>query len=98
MDYSNKRIELLNGIMWDYQISGEDCLDVLMGKKPKIAHYTQQTIFIKLIESYRWFTVLKILPPKRILELLTDQTIARLRFKSLRDQYTFIRNGLQKAL
>jgi hypothetical protein len=88
------RLSFMRSLMWDYQISPIDCLEVLEGKREMAGHYTEATLFRKLLESYRWFTILKIIPPPRILELLTDNVINSLRFKSLSTRYDFIRQQL----
>lgn len=84
--------------MWDYNIAPEHCLEVLEGKREKAGHYTETTLFRKLLESFSWFTILTIIPPERILQLLTDNTLKSLRFKSLTNRYEFIRSRLQKSL
>ncbi|MFA4839853.1 MAG: hypothetical protein WC703_10315 [Candidatus Neomarinimicrobiota bacterium] len=91
-----EKIFLMHSLMWDYSISAEQCLEVLEGTREKAGHYTASTLFKKLVESYSWFTILKILSPERIVQLLTDQTIQSLRFQSLRLRYEFIRNRLQR--
>jgi len=93
-----ERLNLMRGLMWDYNIPPEHCLEVLEGTREKAGHYTETTLFRKLLESYPWFTILSIMQPKRILELLTDQTIRSVRFKSLIPRYEFIRTQLQQAL
>lgn len=92
------RISYMRSLMWDYNIAPEHCLEVLEGKREKAGHYTEATLFRKLLESYRWFTILEIIPPERILDLLTDNVINNLRFKSLSERYAFIRKELQRAL
>lgn len=93
-----ERLSLMRTLMWDYNIPPEHCLEVLEGKRKTAGHYTEATLFRKLLESYRWFTILKIIPPERILELLTDNVISSLRFKSLSEHYAFIRKELQRTL
>jgi hypothetical protein len=93
-----ERLNLMRSLMWDYNIPPEHCLDVLEGKREKAGHYTEATLFRKLLESFSWFTILTILSPERILELLTDKTLKSLRFKSLTSRYEFIRTRLQKSL
>jgi len=93
-----ERLNLLHSLMWDYDIPPEHCLEVLEGKREKAGHYTEETLFRKLLESYRWFTILKILPPERILALLSDRVILSLRFKSLSDRYVFVKKELERAL
>lgn len=84
--------------MWDYDIPPEHCLEVLEGSRNMAGHYNDLSLFRKLIESYRWFTVIRLLPPERISALLTDDLISRLRFDWLKKQYTFIKHELPRAL
>lgn len=93
-----ERLDLMRALMWDYDIPPEHCLEVLEGTREKAGHYTEETLFRKLLESYSWFTILSILPAGRILQLLTDRIISSLRFKSLSTRYEFIRSRLQKSL
>ena len=93
-----ERLSLMRSLMWDYNIAPEHCLELLEGKREKAGHYTEATLFRKLLESYRWFTILKIIPPERILYLLTDNVIGSLRFKSLSERYVFIRKELRRTL
>jgi hypothetical protein len=95
---AEERLSLMRSLMWDYNIAPGDCLEVLEGKRLKAGHYTEDTLFRKLLESYRWFTIIKIIPPERILELLTDNVIGSLRFKSLSESYAFIRKELRRTL
>ncbi|MFH1320731.1 MAG: hypothetical protein ABII90_08785 [Bacteroidota bacterium] len=88
----------MKGLMWDYNIPPEHCLEVLEGVRENAGHYNEATLFRKLIESYRWFTVLKILSIERITELLTDDIVKSLRFKSIKTNYEFIRKRLSKAI
>ena len=78
-----EKVNLLTELIWDYEIPGEQVLDLLEGKRETAGPYTAETIFRKLLESYSWFTILGILGPERVLLLLTDRTIESLRFKSL---------------
>jgi len=84
--------------MWDYNIPPEHCLEVLEGKREKAGHYTEAALFRKLLESFSWFTILSIIPPERVLTLMSDKTLGSMRFKSLTKRYEFFRDRLQKAL
>ena len=93
-----QKIALMKSLMWDYHIPPEHCLEVLEGTREKAGHYNESMLFRKLIESFRWFTVLKIIPPNRVFELLSEDLIKSLRFKSLSDSYAFIYKELQRYL
>lgn len=93
-----EKLKLMKGLMWDYDIPPEHCLEVLEGTRKTAGHYNEATLFRKLIETYPWFTVLNLLPPERLLQLMTDETIHSLRFKPITTHYEFIRSRLQKNI
>lgn len=93
-----EKLKYMKGLMWDYNIPPEHCLEVLEGTRKTAGHYNEATLFRKLLESYPWFTLLNLLPPERLLDLMTDKTIQSLRFKSMIPKYEFIRTRLQKAI
>jgi len=93
-----KRLELIRKILWDYNNPPEQCISVLEGKQSSAGHYNEQSIFIKLLESFPWFTVMDLVPMERIKVLLTEELIGKLRAEQLRKRYEFIRARLSKAI
>jgi len=93
-----EKLKLMKGLMWDYNIPAEDSLAVLEGTLKNAGHYNEETLFRKLLESYPWFTILKILPLERISVLLTEKVIKSLRSQSIRTAYEFVRKRLYKPL
>ncbi len=93
-----EKLSLMKSLMWDYDIPPEHCLEVLEGTREQAGHYDEYGLFRKMIESYRWYTVIRVLPPERVSELLTENLIAGLRFDWLNKQYTFIKNELPRTL
>lgn len=89
---------ILNQIMWDYNIPVNDIEELLSGKKEKAGHYNRKMLFKKLIESYSWFTILELLTPDEINDLLTEETINGLRSASLKKKYEFIKKRLQEII
>ena len=84
--------------MWDYTISADEVENVLRGKIESIGHYNKQAIFIKLLESYSWFTIVQLFTPVELRQLLSDNVIKKLRFKSLRTKYEFVQKRLQQIV
>lgn len=93
-----EKLDLMRSLMWDYRIPPEHCLEVLEGTRERAGHYTESTLFRKLVESFPFHTLIRILPEKRILELLTEEILKRLRSKALSKRYEFIRTRLQRNL
>jgi hypothetical protein len=97
MDKDERNI-LFRQIMWDYNISAIEIEDVLYGKRDMAGHYNKQAIFIKLLESYSWFTIVQLFSPAELRELLSDEVVKKLRFKSLRTKYEFVQKRLQQIV
>jgi len=93
-----KRNTVLKQILWDYTISAEDIEAVLRGDMKQAGHYNQEMIFLKILESYSWFTVLQLFSPIQIKNLLTSQVIKKLRSPSLRLKYEFVQQRLQQVI
>ena len=81
--------------MWDYNISAVDVEAVLHGKKETAGHYNKQAVFVKLLESFSWFTIVQLFSPAELRKLLTADVVKKLRFKSLRTKYEFVQKRLQ---
>jgi hypothetical protein len=85
-------------IMWDYNISPVEVEAILKGKRDTIGHYDKQAIFIKLLESFSWFTIVQLFSPVELRQLLSDDVVKKLRFKSLRTKYEFVQKRLQQIV
>lgn len=89
---------LISNLVWDYNISVEDLQDLIEGKKERAGHYTRERFFLKLLESYSWFTILKIFDPEQVLDLLMRSDLNKLKRKSLVSKYEYIQKRLQQIL
>ncbi len=93
-----QRTRLLKQIMWDYNIPVDDIEALLSGTKQRAGHYTRNTLFKKMLESYSWYTILDFFSPEEIKDLLTTETINELRSASLKKKYEFVKNRLQEII
>lgn len=93
-----KRNTVLKQILWDYTISTEDIEAVLRGDLKQAGHYNQEMIFLKILESYSWYTILQLFSPIQIKYLLTNEVIKKLRSPSLRIKYEFVQQRLQQVI
>lgn len=97
METTEKK-QLLNQILWDYNIPTEDIEAVLKGEKKLAGHYTREMLFQRMLESYSWFTIIQLFTPIEIQYLLTSQTISKLRSPSLRQKYEFVQKRLHQII
>lgn len=94
----NEKIKIFEQLSWDYNISPGELEAVLKGEKKRAGHFTRETIFIRLLETYPWFTIIQLMEVTDIMELLTDKLISHLRSPSLRIKYEFIRERLSQVI
>jgi len=97
METTEKK-QLLNQILWDYNIPTEDIEAVLKGEKKLAGHYTREMLFQRMLESYSWFTIIQLFTPIEIQNLLTNQAISKLRSPSLRQKYEFVQKRLHQII
>ena len=84
--------------MWDNSLSPDDIEALLQGMNEKIGRYDKNAVFIKLLESFSWFTILQLFSPEELRNLLSDDVVKRLRFKSLKTKYEFVQKRLQSLV
>lgn len=93
-----ERRKLLKQILWDYNIPEEEIEGVFKDEYKTVKHYNREMLFLKIIESYPWFTVIQLFEPTEIKILLTTQVINKLRSQSLRQKYEFVQKRLQQII
>lgn len=93
--FSNKEIKFkLKSAFWDYNIPPEDLYDVFIGKKQKVGSVDAVLIYNRLLNTYDWYTLLKIVPPGKWKEMLSDNVLAIIFPKSLKNKYSYARKLL----
>lgn len=81
----------LKPLSWDINLSQEELEKLLSGKANTIRGVTSQNIYVKLLSTYNWYTLLKILGKKKMGEVLTDDVIKKLKSKTLQEKYFYAR-------
>jgi ABC-type Zn2+ transport system substrate-binding protein/surface adhesin len=86
---------LLKSLLWDYNISTDEIEQLINGEIDHVYHYTFESFMQKMIQNLPWYTIIRIVPLKRIKEVLTQSFIDKIRQPSLRNKYNYVRNKLQ---
>jgi hypothetical protein len=94
----SSRYILLRQLIWDYTIPLFEIELLLSGKLENAGHYTRKMLFVKILETYPWFTVLQLFSPEDIKSILTIEVIKSLRMPSLQKKYGFIQKRLQEII
>lgn len=95
---TEERQIIFRQIMWDYNISPEAVDAVFCGRADRAGHYDKQALFVKLLESFSWFTIVQLFSPEELRKLLSDEVVKKLRFKSLQTKYEFVQKRLQQIV
>ena len=85
-------------LMWDYNISPEEIDKLVKGEAEFAGHYDINSFFRKMLESFPWFTIVKLFEMDTIRKLLTDKTINKLRTPSLKDKYFYVKKRLHEII
>jgi hypothetical protein len=93
-----ERIRIYKQLSWDYNIPPDDIESVLKGEKASAGHFTQETLFIRMLETYPWFTLIQVFTVDEIKRLLTRRVVSRLRSVSIQKKYEFVRHRLQQII
>jgi hypothetical protein len=95
--FSEKQIKtLLSKLYWDMEINPDELYSLLIGETDKIGHIQQSNLFYRILISYDWYTILKLIPPKEFNKLLEDDILNRIHPKDLKEKYLYARNVISK--
>ena len=96
MDKSKEKI--YRQLMWDYNISPEEVDKLVKGETDFAGHYDMNNLFRKMLESFPWFTIVKLFEINRIAELLTDEVINKLRTPALKKTFFYVKKRLHEII
>jgi len=86
--------QILREINWDTTLTVDELYSVFTGKVESIKQVDKDWLYARILNSYSWYTVLKIFPRKDIKKILSDRNINILFPRSLREKYKNVRSIL----
>jgi hypothetical protein len=84
---------ILKRVVWDYNISGDDLLEIYKGNKEGRG-VNQVQLKAKLLNTYSWYKLVDMLGYNEAVSLLKEDIIKMLWPKSLRLKYTHVKSIL----
>lgn len=94
----SQKINLLKRISWDHNIPAEELYELSLGRRAYVGHYDKSKLFIRMLETYPWFTLIRFYPVNEIAFLLNEKNINQLRQPSLKKKYEFVKKRLQEII
>ncbi len=82
-------------LFWDYDIDEEILNEILIGKLQEFKGITRSKIYARLLESYSWYHILKIIDSNQVAEILSDEIIVKIWNKPLQKRYQYAKGFLQ---
>ncbi len=79
--------EKLKSAFWDTTATDEELFEVLQGKREAIHSINKLTIFSRLLNTYDWYVLLKIIPFKELPLALSSEVLEKLWPQNLQKRY-----------
>ena len=90
----NRTRTVIKKLLWDYDISAEEVVQVIQGEKQKCIHWDFEKLFIRMLEKLNWYDLLYLLGAARIKKELTMERIEKIHNTSLKNHYARLRKIL----
>ncbi len=88
--------QLLSRLLWDLDISVEGLLQLLNDEIEDIDGFGKINLYQRLLTTYDWYTLLRLLPVEKIKPMLADEVLNRLFPRDLRDRFIYARSILSR--
>ncbi len=90
--FSNKqKRKLLYKIAWDIDIQADHLLQLLNDEIEEVCGFDKTSLFRRLLTTYDWHTLLKLVPAKDFKSILDDSVLDRLYPTDLKEKYLYAR-------
>ena len=83
--------DLLTRLYWDVEVQPDQLYGLLKGEIERIGHVDIQNLYYRMLTTYDWYTILRIVPTDKLSDLLSDAVIDKIRFKNLKEKFLYAR-------
>ena len=84
----------LSKINWDTPLCADELYRIFTGAESHIGGIDKKWIYLRILNTFNWYTVLTIIPEKELPFLLSDEVINNLFPRQLRIKYQHVRSAL----
>jgi len=92
----NEKERLLSRLYWDMNVAPDYLYHLLNDEITEGEEFDRMQLYRRLLTTYNWYILLKLVPTKRLSELLSDSVIKMLYPKDLRERFKYAREVLSK--
>jgi hypothetical protein len=87
--------KMLSMISWDLKLDADLLLRLLNDEIEYIEGFDKINLYRRLLTTYDWYTLMKIVPPEKLRSVLDDAVLDRLFPKDLKDKFLYARTVLR---
>jgi hypothetical protein len=82
---------MLSRLYWDVKVQPDQLHALLEGKIERIGHVDILHLYYRMLTTYDWYTILRIVPTDKLGDLLSDPVLDRIRFRDLKEKFLYAR-------
>lgn len=95
--FSNReKKRLLSKLSWDLDIKAEQLFQLLNGEIENIDGIDKSFLYRRLLTTYDWYTLLKLVPNEKYNQMLDDSVLDGLFPKELKEKFIYVRRVLSE--
>ncbi len=83
--------KILSRLYWDVKVQPDQLHALLKGKIKRIGHVDILNLYYRMLTTYDWYTILRIVPNDKLGDLLSDPVLDRIRFRDLKEKFLYAR-------
>lgn len=80
---------------WDLKVDADTLLSLLKGEIEEAGSIDKTNLYRRLLSTYDWYTLLKIVPHENLSQMLDDPVLDKLFPKDLKEKYLYARKILR---
>jgi hypothetical protein len=85
----------LSMISWDLKLDAGLLLQLLNDEIEGVEGVDKTSLYRRLLTTYDWYTLIKLVPPEKLRMMLDDSVLDRLFPKDLKDKFLYARTVLR---
>lgn len=87
-------LPLLKIAFWDMDVDASELAELLYGKVSSIGAITRKQLFLRLLTSFDWYTLLKLFPAEALRDALSNDILDHIWPPDLKERLSYARNVL----
>ena len=82
---------MLSRLYWDVKVQPDQLHALLKGKIERIGHVDILNLYYRMLTTFDWYTILRIVPADKLGDLLSDAVLDKIRFRDLKEKFLYAR-------